>query len=188
MIHKSDGQLFQLKLDRSPYDVVAWYGSYCPFKYDMNHFDPINNAKIDHLDPSAHTVITSPSLQPGVAVFDFIAFVPRWHVAENTFRVVYPHRNCATEFNMVIQNGNDYFPVGSSYMSPFLSPHGIPERTIEKAITSPNAPEKSDNLWVMFESGFPFRETKWARDPENRIPEYPLRFKDIKKRFDPNQK
>jgi len=188
VIHKSDGQLFELIVDRSPFDVVAYFGNYVPMKYELKHFDNITNGSRDHFDPSSHTVVTSPSLQPGVAVFDFIAFLPRWLVSEHTFRAVYPHRNAATEFNMVIEGGSEDFPLGCSFMSPFLSPHGIPESTIDKSINKKLEPERTEVTWLMLESGFPFKETKWAREASNRITNYSKRFESIKKRFNPNQK
>ena len=42
-------------------------------------------------DPSIFTVLTCPSLKPGVAIADFVIFPPRWSVAENTFRPPYYH-------------------------------------------------------------------------------------------------
>lgn len=45
-------------------------------------------------DPSIFTVLTCPSLKPGVAIADFVIFPPRWSVQEHTFRPPYYHRNC----------------------------------------------------------------------------------------------
>eukprot|EP01091_Cochliopodium_minus_P015169 TRINITY_DN5315_c0_g1_i1.p1 TRINITY_DN5315_c0_g1~~TRINITY_DN5315_c0_g1_i1.p1 ORF type:complete len:442 (-),score=117.28 TRINITY_DN5315_c0_g1_i1:84-1409(-) len=188
IIHKSDGELFSQTVDRSPFDVVAWYGTYFPMKYDVKLFNCFTTANWDHQDPSSHTVITTPSTIPGVAIFDLIAFVPRWTVSEHTFRSVYPHRNSATEFNFVVSDSGPVFKKGSSFTSPFLTPHGIPESSIEHSISDNLKPEKSTDLWLMLESGLPFRETKWALSPENRNVDYQNRFKDIKKRFNPNQK
>lgn len=44
-------------------------------------------------DPSIFTVLTAPSVKPGVAVADFVCFPPRWNVSD-TFRLPYYHRNC----------------------------------------------------------------------------------------------
>lgn len=43
-------------------------------------------------DPSIFTVLTCPSVRPGVAICDFVIFPPRWAVAEHTFRPPYYHR------------------------------------------------------------------------------------------------
>ena len=43
-------------------------------------------------DPSIFTVLTCPSVRPGVAIADFVIFPPRWSVSEHTFRPPYYHR------------------------------------------------------------------------------------------------
>jgi homogentisate 1,2-dioxygenase len=77
VIHKADGELFQVDLDHSPFDVVAYYGNHLPFKYDVKLFDSLGNTKQDHQDPSSHTVVSALSLKSGVSIVDFVAFVPR---------------------------------------------------------------------------------------------------------------
>lgn len=57
----------------------------------------INTVSFDHCDPSIFTVLTALSTRPGVAIADFVIFLPRWSVAENTFRPPYYHRN----FNII---------------------------------------------------------------------------------------
>ena len=51
----------------------------------------INAVLFDHADPSIFTVLTCPSLKPGVAIADFVIFPPRWAVTEHTFRPPYYH-------------------------------------------------------------------------------------------------
>ena len=51
--------------------------------------------------------------------------------------------------------------------SPYLTPHGVPEASIERSLTSKLVPEKTSDIWIMLESGLPFRETQWAQKPEN---------------------
>jgi homogentisate 1,2-dioxygenase len=68
----------------------------------------VNSVSIDHIvcfdlfyvnvksfflkDPSIFTVLTCPSLKPGIAIADFVIFPPRWSVQEHTFRPPYYHR------------------------------------------------------------------------------------------------
>jgi homogentisate 1,2-dioxygenase len=91
---KFGGSLFEETLDHSPFDVVAWHGNYAPYKYNLEHFCALNSVTFDHIDPSIFTVLTCQSLEPGVAVADFVVFPPRWSVPNKTFRPPYYHRNC----------------------------------------------------------------------------------------------
>lgn len=84
--------------DHSAFDVAAWHGNYCPYKYNLDMFCPMNSVGFDHADPSIFTVLTCPSATPGVAVADFVVFPSRWIVAEHTFRPPYFHRNNMNEF------------------------------------------------------------------------------------------
>jgi homogentisate 1,2-dioxygenase len=84
--------------DFSPFNVVAWFGNYVPFKYNLDKFCPMNSVGFDHADPSIFTVLTCPSALPGIANADFVVFPPRWSVAEDTFRPPYFHRNIMNEF------------------------------------------------------------------------------------------
>jgi hypothetical protein len=67
---------------------------------------------------SAHLLLSV--IRPGLAVADFVLFPPRWIVAEHSFRPVYPHRNAATEFNGVIENGTPPYHPGGFWLSPYL--------------------------------------------------------------------
>jgi homogentisate 1,2-dioxygenase len=33
----------------SPFDVVAWHGNYCPFKYNLADFATVNSVSFDHM-------------------------------------------------------------------------------------------------------------------------------------------
>ncbi|KAJ1547729.1 hypothetical protein HK096_000577 [Nowakowskiella sp. JEL0078] len=46
---KFQGQLFSVKQQHSPFDVVAWHGNYVPFKYDLRKFNTVNTVSFDHL-------------------------------------------------------------------------------------------------------------------------------------------
>lgn len=45
--------IFVSDMTHSPFDVVAWHGNYCPYKYDLAYFNTINSVSFDHLDPSS---------------------------------------------------------------------------------------------------------------------------------------
>lgn len=129
LISKLNGKLFHGPLKYNPFDVVAWYGSHVPTKYDMRLFMPINAVGFDHPDPSIGCVLQSPSAVPGVSNIDFVIFPPRWMVTENTFRPPWFHRNMMSEFMGLIHGrydakpGDGFLPGGSSIHNQF-SPHG----------------------------------------------------------------
>mmetsp|Transcript_33082 Transcript_33082/g.51557 ORF Transcript_33082/g.51557 Transcript_33082/m.51557 type:complete len:374 (-) Transcript_33082:500-1621(-) len=98
VVNKFCGTKWKAKLQRSPFDVVAWHGNYAPYKYNLELFNTMGTISYDHPDPSIFTVLTCPSSIPGEAVADFAIFPPRWMVAEQTFRPPYFHRNVMSEF------------------------------------------------------------------------------------------
>lgn len=169
MVNKYQGQLFAAKKDHSPFNVVAWHGNYAPYKYNLAFFMAVNSVTFDHPDPSIFTVLTCPSLEPGVAVADFVIFPPRWGVAEHTFRPPWYHRNTMNEFMGLIKGMYEakkegFLPGGASLHSA-MSAHGPDAVTFEKASTQPLVPERiSDNaLAFMFESTYFFSLTPYAR-------------------------
>ena len=61
VVNKFGGNLWAADYDHSPLDVVAWHGSYAPYKYDTRDFMVIGTISYDHPDPSIFTVLTSPT-------------------------------------------------------------------------------------------------------------------------------
>lgn len=157
LLAKFQGQLWEASLAHSPLDVVAWHGTYTPYKYDLSLFNTINTVSYDHPDPSIFTVLTSPSNIPGVANVDFVIFPPRWMVAENTFRPPYYHRNIMSEFMGLIHGRYDakedgFLPGGASLHN-CMSAHGPDATAYEKGTSSSLKPEYYANtLAFMFES------------------------------------
>uniref|UniRef100_A0A914QS24 Homogentisate 1,2-dioxygenase n=1 Tax=Panagrolaimus davidi TaxID=227884 RepID=A0A914QS24_9BILA len=137
VIGKYQGAFFQSIQNFSPFNVVAWHGNYCPFKYDLRKFMVINTVSFDHCDPSIFTVLTAPSTQEGVAIADFVIFPPRWGVAENTFRPPYYHRNCMSEYMGLIIGSYEAkeggFRPGGASLHSMMTPHGPDFGCFEKA-------------------------------------------------------
>ena len=52
LVAKYGGGMWEAEIDHSPLDVVAWRGTYVPYKYDLNRFQCINTVTFDHPDPS----------------------------------------------------------------------------------------------------------------------------------------
>jgi homogentisate 1,2-dioxygenase len=166
-VAKFMGGLWAAELAHSPLDVVAWHGTYVPYKYDLARFMAINTVTFDHADPSIFTVLTSPSGQPGVANCDFVIFPPRWVVAENTFRPPWFHRNVMSELMGLVHGVYDakaegFLPGGLSIHN-CMSAHGPDLATFEKATSAKLAPQKiEDTLAFMWESRYVFRPTRFA--------------------------
>ena len=166
-VAKFQGGLWATELKHSPLDVVAWHGSYVPYKYDLARFMVINTVSFDHPDPSIFTVLTSPSGQPGVANCDFVIFPPRWMVAEHTFRPPWFHRNTMSELMGLVHGVYDakaegFLPGGVSLHNQ-MSAHGPDLGTFQKATKMELKPHKiEDTLAFMWESRYVFRPTKFA--------------------------
>ena len=140
LISKLNGNLYHGPLKYNPFDVVAWYGSYVPVKYDLRLFMPINAVGFDHADPSIGCLLQSPTAIPGISNIDFVVFPPRWMVTENTFRPPWFHRNCMSEFMGLIQGrydakpGDGFLPGSSSIHNQF-TPHGPDSEATRHALT-----------------------------------------------------
>lgn len=138
LVVKQDRVLYSAQRSGTPFDVVAWHGSYYPFKYDLNRFNTIGSISYDHPDPSIFTVLTLPShTHPGTALADFVVFPPRWLVAEKTFRPPWFHRNCMSEYMGLICGGYDAktgggFVPGGGSLHNVMSGHGPDGETVEK--------------------------------------------------------
>jgi homogentisate 1,2-dioxygenase len=167
VVAKYLGKLWTSTFAHSPLDVVAWHGTYAPYKYDLAKFMVINTVSHDHPDPSIFTVLTSPSGQTGVANCDFVIFPPRWLVAEGTFRPPWFHRNVMSELMGLIHGVYDakaegFLPGGVSIHN-CMTAHGPDLATFEKASAAELKPHKIENaLAFMWESRYVFRPTKWA--------------------------
>lgn len=166
---KFAGRLFFAEQTHTPFDVVAWHGSYYPYKYDLGRFCTIGSISYDHPDPSIFTVLTAPSDHPGTAVADFVIFPPRWLVQEDTFRPPYYHRNTMSEFMGLIhgqydaKTGGGFQPAGASLHN-VMSSHGPDRDTFEKASSAELKPMKigEDSMAFMFESSLMVGVTDWG--------------------------
>eukprot|EP00271_Cylindrocystis_brebissonii_P014267 TRINITY_DN35573_c0_g1_i1.p1 TRINITY_DN35573_c0_g1~~TRINITY_DN35573_c0_g1_i1.p1 ORF type:complete len:500 (-),score=75.96 TRINITY_DN35573_c0_g1_i1:1458-2957(-) len=193
VLQKFAGSLFEAKQDFSPFNVVAWHGTYAPFKYDLSRFCPMNAVLFDHPDPSIFTVLTCPSSTPGVALLDFAIFPPRWSVAEGTFRPPYFHRNCMSEFMGLIigkYEAKDGLMPGGGSLHCCMTPHGPDTPTFERG-TSAEAvarPQKlpTDSLAFMFESFFIPRVTLEAFNSPQLDKDYYKCWLSLRSFFDPS--
>uniref|UniRef100_A0A0B6Z789 Homogentisate 1,2-dioxygenase n=1 Tax=Arion vulgaris TaxID=1028688 RepID=A0A0B6Z789_9EUPU len=168
VVNKYHGHIFSASQGHSPFDVVAWHGNYAPYKYNLSKFMVINCVAFDHADPSIFTVLTCPSLKPGVAIADFVIFPPRWSVQEHTFRPPYYHRNCMSEFMGLIYGNyeakEEGFRPGGASLHSIMTPHGPDYDCFEKASNGELKPQKiaEGTMAFMFESSLSMTVTEWA--------------------------
>ncbi len=189
---KMGGRLFRATRDTSPFDVVAWHGSYTPYRYEFRHFNAMGTVTWDHPDPCLYTVMTAPLHHPGQSLADLVVFPnPRWDVANNTFRPPYYHRNAAAELNLLVggpSRPGDAMSCGGVYITPPFTAHGPSSATTERARamddTRANAPQRlaSDTTWLQFESALQVRVAgdAWAET----IADFRGFASDVPSRFD----
>ncbi|WP_119344341.1 homogentisate 1,2-dioxygenase [Facilibium subflavum] len=185
---KFQGQLWQMPINYSPLDVVAWHGNLYPYKYDLRLFTPVNAVLKDHSDPSIFTVLSAPSTRPSVADLDFVIFPPRWVVAEDTFRPPYYHRNVMSEFMGLIFGQYDAkhegFSPGGASLHNTMSAHGPDQESFEKASISELKPDRyKGNMAFMFESNSSWQVTDFALNSVLRQKEYLNCWQGLKANF-----
>lgn len=185
---KWGGSFHVCELAQSPLDVVAWHGSYVPYKYDLRRFCPVNAVRFDHPDPSIFTVLTAPTAVPGTANVDFVIFPERWVVAENSFRPPWYHMNLMSEFMGLVEGAYDakpggFVPGGMSLHNAML-PHGPDAEAFETASTAELQPARlSGTLTFMFETRLPQHITDFAAELPTLDVDYQECWADLKKHF-----
>ncbi|CAN5759414.1 homogentisate 1,2-dioxygenase [soil metagenome] len=188
VVCKASGTLWSAELDHSPFDVVAWQGSLAPCKYDLSRFMTVSSVSFDHADPSIYTVLTAPSDTPGTANVDFVAFTPRWMVAEHTFRPPYFHRNVMSEFMGLITGRHEakadgFVPGGSSLHNSGVA-HGPDWATTAQAMSAELVPQKFDQSYAfMFETAYPLRLTEFATQSPQLQGDYAHCWQDIERLY-----
>ena len=194
LVAKFMGRLWSARMDHSPLDVVAWHGSYAPYKYDLRRFNTIGSISHDHPDPSIFLVLHSVSDTPGVSNIDFVIFPPRILAMQDTFRPPWFHRNIASEFMGLVHGAYDAkaegFAPGGASLHNSMTGHGPDAATFEKAsradLTKPDVIK--DTMAFMFETRFVWRPTRQAIESAQLQPEYYRCWQDLQKHFDPSRR
>jgi homogentisate 1,2-dioxygenase len=187
LVQKFQGHLWATR-SHTPFDVVAWHGNNVPYKYDLERFNVLGSLGFDHPDPSLFTVLTSPSETAGVANVDFVAFLPRWQVAEHTFRPPWFHRNVMSEFMGLIGGRYDAkaegFLPGAASLHNAMSAHGPDVETWRKASSEQLQPKKLDEgAAFMFETRYALTPTQHALTCPERQTDYDAVWSDFPKMF-----
>lgn len=191
LVHKFAGRLFRAPLQHSPFDVVAYYGNFVPYKYDMRLFCAVNTVTYDHPDPSINTVLSSYTNAPGLANCDFVVFPPRYVAAEGTFRPPWFHRNVMSEYMGLLTGSYDAKPdsflPGASSVHNRFTPHGPDGSAVQRGTDADTTkPERYNNtLAFMWETRLVWHPSEYALQTLNDT-EYPQCWGTVQKRFDPN--
>ena len=182
--HKFGGNLWNCQMDHSPLDVVAWRGSLYPYKYDLHRFVAMSTSTVDHPDPSIFSLLTSPSdpiLGPN---FDIMAITPRWVVGYHTFLAPGFHRNCVTEFIILLQGEFGGLKPGSVTLTNPFTPHGPDAQTQGAMREGDWGPMKvEDQLMLLFETRFPMQTTDFADSILPTVDSFAAQWDGIPKRF-----
>lgn len=188
LIAKFQGRLWSAEMDHSPMDVVAWHGSFAPYKYDCRKFNTLNTVSYDHPDPSIFTVLSSPSDTPGVANVELAIFPPRWMVAEHTFRPPPFHRNIMSEMMVMIHGVYDgkaggFLPGGASLHNS-LTAHGPDAGTVERGSNAELKPVKiEDTMACLFEGRYAMQVSRFALEAPELQQDYWTHWRRIGSRF-----
>jgi len=194
LVAKFQGRLWSARMEHSPLDVVAWHGSYAPYKYDLRRFNAIGSISHDHPDPSIFLVLHSVSDTPGVSNIDFVIFPPRILAMQDTFRPPWFHRNIASEFMGLVHGAYDAkaegFAPGGASLHNSMTGHGPDAATFEKATSADLARPDiiRDTMAFMFETRFVWRPTRQALESAQLQGEYYRCWEGLKKHFDPGRR
>ena len=192
LIAKFMGKMWRAPMDHSPFDVVAWRGSYAPYKYDLRRFNTIGSISYDHPDPCIFTVLQSVSAFAGVDDLAFVIFPPRWLAMEHTFRPPWFHRNVASEFMGLIEGIYDAkahgFVPGGASLHNCMSGHGPDAQTFERAShADTTTPEHvSDTMAFMFETRCVIHPTRQALESDLLQRDYFQCWQGLEKHFNPD--
>ena len=131
---------------------------------ELANFIPIGYTDVDHIDPSAFTVLTSPQDESGVHTLDLVYFPPRTETTLGTFRPPFHHRNAVNELNLVVeQPGGGMFKSGTTFLTPSHTPHMVRAETVERAYAASdeqsNRPQRfaESDTWLQLETTLPIR-------------------------------
>lgn len=190
VVAKFLGGLWEAAIDHSPLDVVAWHGTYAPYKYDLARFNGINTVTYDHPDPSIFCVLVAPSAIPGTANIEFGLIGDRWSVARNTFRPPPFHRNVCSEFVGLIKGRyigkKEGFEPGCASLHNCMTGHGPDgEAFAAGTAASDDAQYLENTMTVIFETQLVIQPTKFAMETELLERDYYLHWQSLKKQFRP---
>ncbi len=186
IVVRQGGQLWEVDAPHGPFDVVAWHGTYAPFKFAFEHFTSLGSVSFDHPDPSILTVLTTPLGERGRSAFDLGVFRGRWDASEHTFRPPFFHRNAAVEFNAVIASpAASRWRPGMFTYTPYLTPHAVSAAAYASAVTASadaaDRPERvpEDSLWIQFESAYLMKVMPWMLEHPARNREHLAAFREF---------
>ena len=190
VVAKFLGKLWEAKIDHSPLDIVAWHGTYVPYKYDLKRFNTINTVTYDHPDPSIFSVLTSPTATAGHGEHRLrrdrrTAGTSR----ENTFRPPPFHRNVCSEFVGLVQGRYIGKAEGLRARLRELAQLHVGARArqrcvragLERAETQPQY--LADTLTIIFETQLVIKPTRFALETELLERDYYKHWQGLKKNF-----
>jgi homogentisate 1,2-dioxygenase len=180
--------LWRADIDHSPLDVVAWHGTYAPYKYDLGRFNAMNTVSYDHPDPSIYCVLAAPTAIPGTSNIEVGLIADRWTVARETFRPPPFHRNVCSEFVGLVEGRyigkGDSFAPGCASLHNCMSGHGPDKDSFDRGSAAGDAPQYLENTkTIIFETQLVIKPTRQALESELLERDYYLHWQGLEKRF-----
>ena len=168
VVAKFLGKLWEAKIDHSPLDIVAWHGTYVPYKYDLTRFNTINTVTYDHPDPSIFSVLTAPTATPGTANIDFGVIArpldrrARTRSARRRFIATSAASSSVSCKGRYIGKAEGFAP-GCASLHNCMSGHGPDNDAFEHGAAAGDAPQYfADTLTIIFETQLVIRPTRFA--------------------------
>lgn len=191
VVAKFLGKLWEAEIDHSPLDVVAWHGTYAPYKYDLARFNAMNTVTYDHPDPSIYCVLAAPSAIAGTSNIEFGLIADRWTVARDTFRPPPFHRNVCSEFAGLIQGRyigkGESFQPGCASLHNCMAGHGPDRAAFEAGTAASEEPQYlASTMLAVFETQLVIRPTRFALETESLERDYYKTWQGFEKRFRPS--
>jgi homogentisate 1,2-dioxygenase len=188
LVAKFLGRLWEAEIDHSPLDIVAWHGTYAPYKYDLGRFNTMNTVTYDHPDPSIYCVLAAPTAIAGTSNVEFGLIADRWSVARDTFRPPPFHRNICSEFVGLVEGRyigkGDAFAPGCASLHNCMAGHGPDKDAFEAGSKAAEAPQYLENTkTVIFETQLVIKPTRYAMESEQLERDYYLHWQGLEKRF-----
>jgi len=166
--HKFGGVFHIREFKYSVFDVVAWRGTYTPYKYNLANFCAVNTVTYDHMDPCIGTLLTVRDDAKAFAL-SLICFAPQRRVAKKTFRPPNLHRNCLMEFLVVLRGVYEarphLVPPGGATLHNTGTPHGPFPDVYERNLNATDEVLESieENFSLMVEARLPMVLTQYAK-------------------------
>lgn len=152
VVIKKTGTYFEYTLDHHPFDLIGWDGYHYPFKFNMDHYQPIAGRM--HQPPPVHTVFENEA-------FMITNFVPRMvDFDQNAVPAPYFHSNIDCDEMLYYIKGDFLSRNGIEEGSITLHPAGIPHGPQPGKIEASLGKREVEEYALMLDTFSPLKRTE----------------------------